>query len=132
MMFEETPQYPEVFRYGLAGLFNTATGWLLFPAVYTIFPKWYVATLILCNVVTVTQSYVLSAYFVFRGSRKNFHAYAMHSGLYWFALVVSIVVVPVAKELFGIDPRITFFLFCATMVPVGYLWQKFVVFKSAH
>jgi putative flippase GtrA len=121
----------EVARYGLAGVLNTATGSLLFPAVYTLYDDWYVATLIICNLITFGQAYLLSSKFVFRARRIGLRDFVLHNAMYWMLFVVSLVAIPAAKERAGIDPRISFWCFAAISVPLGFIWQKYVVFRRS-
>lgn len=120
----------EAVRYAMAGVLNTATGWLLYPIAITVLGQdHYVLILIACNFLTYLQAYLLSVFFVFNVKSITLSQYALHNGAYWFLFLVSLVTIPFCAEHFGIDPRITFIAFAASSVPLGFVWQKYIVFS---
>lgn len=121
-------------RFVVAGGTNTIVGLVLFPAVDTVlrpFAVPYLATLVLCHFMVVTQSYYLGRIFVFRSTRKPLWEYVLFSVFQWAYLIANMIALPALVAMTGRDPRIVQVGISFIAMIGSYLWQARVVFKTA-
>jgi putative flippase GtrA len=121
-------------RFAAAGAVNTAIGLLLFPVMDTIlrpFAVPYLATLVLCHIIAVTQSYYLGRVFVFRSNQKLLWEYVLFSAFQWAYLLANMIVLPTIVMMSGRDPRVVQVGISLVAMICSYVWQAQVVFRRA-
>ena len=121
-------------RFVIAGIFNTGIGLVLFPLAQTFLGPLgihYLITLVGCHFVSVTLSYVIGRYYVFRSEGPALRQYAFFSIFYWGYLLFNLMSLPAIVEFFGYDPRIVQFGISIVAMIFSYLWQKHIVFRGS-
>lgn len=114
----------EIVRFVLAGLANTAASYLLYLLLLLFLP--YTFSYTLAYVAGLVFSYLLNSLWVFR------KPVALKKALRWpfvcaVQYVISVLLLRVAVEIFGVEPRFAPLLAIALTVPVTFLLSRAIL-----
>lgn len=100
----ESRLWPEVVRFGLVGLVNTAFGFAVFVALQLTLGRvvHYLVVLAVANVFAILQAYVLQRLLVFRFTGGWWFGLIRFSLVYLGAFAANLVILPVLHELLNI------------------------------
>lgn len=120
----------QVFRYGLVGGWNTVFGVGLYALVYALLGHRinYLALLIPCNVIAITNAYVCYKLFVFRTRGNWLREYLRFYVVYGVAMVLGIGLVALFVQGLGLQPVLANMLSTLITVACSFVGHKRVSF----
>lgn len=100
--------HKEKINYLLAGIWNTAFGYLLFTLLYLLFGSriHYVLLLIVSTVCSITNAYISYKFYVFRTKGNYFKEYLRFYAVYGVSFLLNLVLLPMIVEIFKVSPVI--------------------------
>ncbi len=119
-------RHEEKVRYLVVGGWNTAFGYLLFIALYTLLHATvnYLAILIVSYVVSITNAYICYKFLVFRTKGNYLREYLRFYLVYGLAFLINLALLPVFVELLGINPVISQGVIVIFTVIISYVAHK--------
>ncbi|MDO8964770.1 MAG: GtrA family protein [Coriobacteriia bacterium] len=121
----------ERMRYVFVGGWNTIFAYGLYVILVTLVgARAYVWLLVPVTIVSVTQSFYLHKYLVFRTRGGHLREYLRFYIVYGPVLIVNMFVLPALVGWLGLDPRIAQGVFTAVAIAATYLANKYFTFGS--
>jgi len=127
-------------RFLLVGIWNTIFGYFAFFLLDVWFETTfssrqgaYMAALLLAQITSITNAFVLHRYYTFRSKTTGLEAikeYFRFVSLYWIVFTFKIALMPLFVEIFGIHPRIAGALLMFLTIVSSYFGHSRFSFKD--
>ena len=121
----------EQFIFLLVGGFNTFFGYLNFAIFQYLWGKeiTYIGSLLLSHIVTSTLAFILYRRFVFKVSGNTIIDFFRFQSVYVFPLITNLFLLPLAVQLFRMNPYFAQAIVTICMTAVSYIGHKYFSFK---
>jgi putative flippase GtrA len=121
-------------QYLLVGVWNTIFGYGVFVALYYATAGvniHYEVVLILSQVISVTNAYILYKKFVFRTKGNVVQEYFRFCTFYWLSFMANLLLLPVLVEVLHQDPMMGQGILTLITAAMSYLWHANYTFAFA-
>lgn len=122
-------------RFLLAGVFNTALGLAVYPALYFLaapLKLHYLTILAISQVVCVTIAFLTNKFLVFRTSGNYLREYGKFITFHLSYFLVNLAALPVLVEFAGMNPVWAQTLFAVLVIVSSYFWHSRITFGSTR
>jgi len=113
-------------HYLLIGIWNTIFGYGVFVALYywtARFNIHYEVVLVLSQIISVTNAYILYKKFVFRTKGNFVQEYFRFCTFYWLSFMTNIFLLPLLVEVLRQDPMLSQGLLTLGTAAMSYFWH---------
>ena len=121
-------------HYLLVGGWNTVFGYGVFVALYYATAPLnfhYEFVLILCQIISVTNAYILYKKLVFKTKGNVVREYFRFCTFYWLSFIANLVLLPVLVEGLHQDPMMSQGILTLGTAAMSYLWHAHYTFALA-
>ena len=125
-------KHQQKINYLLVGGWNTVFGYCAFLSLYYLLNQYihYVFLLMLSNILSVTNAYIGYKIFVFKTKGNYLREYVRFYMVYGVALILNLILLPLAVELLRVDPPSAQGVILWFTVVISYLGHKHFSFKK--
>ncbi len=118
-------------RYLIAGGYNTLFGFLVFTGLYFLLEDvlHYLVISVITQIIAITNAYIVYRMFVFKSKGRVAREYVRVYMVYGFTFVLSLLLLALQVELFGMHPVVAQFFVIAVTAIVSYLSHSRFTFK---
>lgn len=119
-------------RYLCIGAINTIVGITCFPIAYYIFSfaqHHYMFLLIICQIFSITFSYLTNKFYVFQTKGQHFLEYLRFTSFYNFFFIINLLFLPLLISIWHLNPAKIQLAISAVASISGYFWHRYISFK---
>jgi len=122
----------EIFRYLLAGGYNTIFGFLAFSGLYLLFAEslHYLLIATFSHVLAVTNAFLVYRYLVFKSTGNIWHEYLKVYVVYGVSFGLSLILLAMLVEILHLHPIMAQFFVILFTVIISYVGHSRFTFRS--